>query len=59
MNGFLFYLANDSLHAFNTSEDSLSMFSHHLEEAKQIYELEVNELNELKKTIKFEIIEKP
>lgn len=59
MNGFLFYLANDSLHAFNTSEDSLSMFSHHLEEAKQIYELEVNELNEFKKTIKFEIIEKP
>ena len=58
MNGFLFYLIGNNLHTFNTSEDSLVMLSHHLEEAKQIYELETNELNEFRKSIKFKKLEK-
>lgn len=52
MNGWLFYLVDETLHAFNTTDDSLAMLSQHSEEAKQTYELEEIELNELRKSIK-------
>ena len=58
MNGYLFYWTDEILHAFDTSEDSLIMFAHFLDEAKQIYEPEVKELNEFRKTIKIKTVEK-
>ncbi len=57
MNGYLFYLTDETLHAFDTSEDSLTMFAHHLDEAKQIHESEAKELNEFRKSIKIKKLE--
>lgn len=52
LNGWLFYLIDDTLHTFNTEIDSLSKLSQLTDEAKQIYELEERELNELRKSLR-------
>lgn len=57
LNGYLFYLTDETLHTFDTTEDSLTMFSHYLEESRQIYESEAKELRAFRKSIKTKTLE--
>lgn len=52
MNGWLFYIMDETLHAFNTEDDSLALFSQCLDEAERICKEEEKELNEFRKTIR-------